>query len=212
MTPSLQQAIKLLQMTRLELQNTLSEELEENPVLEEGDQEYEEGSESSDEKEEAKKAEEDDKDPMEEIDFEAYFNDFMDGGASTATRTEIREAPPIENTLSRDPDLYDHLLWQLHMTDVPARRREIAELIVGNLNPDGFLVATLEELQALGGGEHGGEPYAEEEVVAALELVRSFDPPGVGCHDLQECLIRQIDIARANGSNRHFSTHSIGIA
>ena len=190
MTPSLQQAIKLLQMTRLELQNTLSEELEENPVLEEGDQEYEA---SSEEEEEAQTPEADERDSMDEIDFEAYFNDFMES-SSTATRTEIREAPPIENTLSREPDLYDHLLWQLHMTDVSARQREIAELIVGNLNPDGFLVASFEELEALGGGEPGGEPYSEEEVRQALELVRSFDPPGIGCHDLRECLIRQIDI------------------
>ena len=190
MTPSLQQAIKLLQMTRLELQNTLSEELEENPVLEEGDQEYEQSAETTDE--EAPAAEQEEVDSMEEIDFEAYFNDFMEG-SSTATRTEVREAPPLENTLVREPDLYDHLLFQLHMSDVPARQREIAELVVGNLDPDGFLVASFEELTALGRGEQNGNPYTEEQVHAAVELVRGFDPPGIACHDLCESLIRQID-------------------
>src|SRR6202035_4741180 len=58
--------------------------------------------------------------------------------------------PPIENSLTREPDLYDHLLWQLHMAEVEPRQREIAELIIGNLNPDGFLVATPEEIRAMG--------------------------------------------------------------
>ncbi len=196
MTPSLQQAIKLLQMTRLELQNTLTQELVENPVLEEGDQQFEEESEKSDEEKDAAESEEppepEESDSMEEIDFEAYFNDFMDNMPS-APRVETREAPPLENTLSREPDLYDHLLWQLHMTEVEPRQREIGELIVGNLDPDGFLVATEEEICALGAGDHNGHPYTSEEVNQALELVQGFDPPGIACHDLRECLIKQID-------------------
>ena len=60
-----------------------------------------------------------------------------------------REGPPLENTLTREPDLYDHLLWQLHLTEL-ASQREIAELIIGNLDPEGFLVATLEEIREMG--------------------------------------------------------------
>jgi RNA polymerase sigma-54 factor len=116
---------------------------------------------------------------------------------------EEREEPPIENSLSREPDLYDHLLWQLHMAEVSPRQREIAELVIGNLDPDGFLVATAEEICAM--GQHGAlegvevgdgaEPcsYALEEVHAALELVRGFDPPGIACSSLPESLLRQMD-------------------
>ena len=66
---------------------------------------------------------------------------------------EEREEPPIENSLTREPDLYDHLLWQLHMAEAAPRQREIAELIIGNLDPDGFLVATPEEILAMGDAE-----------------------------------------------------------
>jgi RNA polymerase sigma-54 factor len=193
MTPSLQQAIKLLQMTRLELESVVSQELEENPVLEEGDQEFEEasGSEDSD-GESTQSSEAEAPDPMENIDIEAYFSDYWEGPTG-GSRPEPREAPPLENTLSRDPDLYDHLLWQLHMSDFPGRKREIAELIVGNLDPDGFLVATVEEIRAMGDGYPDEAPYTEDEVVQALELVRDLDPPGVACFDLRECLLRQLD-------------------
>ncbi len=190
MTPSLQQAIKLLQMTRLELQNTLTQELVENPVLEETDTIEEEASKDAQDGEE-KEAEPEEKDPMDAIDIEAYFNDYWEGSTSPST-FEYREAPPIENSLSREPDLYDHLLWQLHMNDVSDRQREIAELVVGNLDPDGFLVATRDEIRAMGSQDHD-EPYSEEEVDQALLLVQSFDPPGVGCHDLRESLLHQLD-------------------
>ncbi len=114
-----------------------------------------------------------------------------------ASVREFREAPPLENTLTREPDLYDHLLWQLHMGDTPERLRTLAEMIIGNLDPQGFLVADPEEIRALGdpsGYDDGvGEPYTSEEVEAALALVRSFDPPGVGYPTLRESLIAQLD-------------------
>jgi RNA polymerase sigma-54 factor len=107
---------------------------------------------------------------------------------------ESREEIPFENTLTREPDLYDHLLWQLHMAEVPPRRREIAELLIGNLDPDGFLVATPEEIMAMGEQDPGGHGYAVEEVEAALELLRGFDPPGIACTDLPSCLLLQLDL------------------
>jgi RNA polymerase sigma-54 factor len=145
MTPSLQQAIKLLQMTRLELEGVLTQELVENPVLEETAEEPEK-SETETETEET-----DSQEAMDEIDLDAYFNEYLDGPDYAQTRTfEPREAVPLENTLTRQPDLYDHLLWQLSMSGVSPLRREIAELIIGNLDTDGFLVASVEEIQALG--------------------------------------------------------------
>ncbi len=201
MTPSLQQAIKLLQMTRLELEGVLTQELVENPVLEENETFEEPANEPAEEKDDAPED-----DPLSDIDLEAYFGDDAESweGSGHSSVFEHRQGPPLENTLTRQPDLYDHLLWQLRMMTVPPLAREIAELIIGNLDPDGFLVATVEEIQAMGadGYDDGSTPsqdpageagYRREAVEQALELVRSLDPPGVACSSLQESLLRQLD-------------------
>ena len=141
MTPSLQQAIKLLQMTRLELEGVVSQELEQNPVLEEvenAEEEDEEGeSPSAVEPESAAATVENERAELaaerrkhEEAAFEAYLEESWNDDGASYGDSEDREAPPLENTLTREPDLYDHLLWQIHMSDLPPRQREIAELIV----------------------------------------------------------------------------------
>jgi RNA polymerase sigma-54 factor len=205
MTPSLQQAIKLLQMTRMELETLLTQELVENPVLEESGDVIEEKDATPEERQDEAAAEAaapepiDHTESMENIDLDAYFGDYWEGSGQPSMMEE-REEPPIENSLTREPDLYDHLLWQLHMADVSPRQREIAELIIGNLNPDGFLVATPEEIQEMGeqeGHQEGNgdcRHYSLEEVLDALQIVRSFDPPGIACRDLQESLLLQLDI------------------
>lgn len=249
MTPSLQQAIKLLQMTRMELDTLLTQELVENPVLEEAaeaadnpDPAEEEAEPPFEERKDAAASNGSEElnhgESMENIDLDAYFGDYWEG-SGYSSMAEERDEPPIENSLTREPDLYDHLLWQLHMAEVEPRQREIAELIIGNLNPDGFLVATPEEIRAMGdrtadwaedaggveaeievaafagGGAMAGiagagglgslgagesaDPddrprrYSLDEVEAALELVRGFDPPGIACIDLRESLMRQMD-------------------
>src|ERR1700686_1944383 len=160
MTPSLQQAIKLLQMTRMELDTLLTQELVENPVLEEAaeaadnpDPAEEEAEPPFEERKDAAATNGSEElnhgESMENIDLDAYFGDYWEG-SGYSSMAEERDEPPIENSLTREPDLYDHLLWQLHMAEVGARQREIAELIIGNLNPDGFLVATPEEIRAMG--------------------------------------------------------------
>ena len=151
MTPSLQQAIKLLQMTRLELEGVLNQELVENPILEErepGSDEDGGGTEEAASESEASEVDE----AFSDIDIEAYFGDLNDSweGSARGTLFEEREGPPLENTLTREADLYDQLLWQLHMLDLSARQREIAECIIGNLDPDGFLVASVDEIRAMG--------------------------------------------------------------
>jgi len=203
MTPSLQQAIKLLQMTRLELEGVLNQELVENPLLEEGEGAAEEEGLGVDAA--AEESEEPERDEaLSEIDLDAYFGDDVDSweGRGHSSVYEERQGPPLENTLTREEDLYDHLLWQLHMMDLPDEQREIAEAIIGNLDPDGFLVATEEELQAMGCPDPGAdEPLAEqaargydaEAVREALEKVRGLEPPGVACSTLQESLLRQLD-------------------
>ena len=200
MTPSLQQAIKLLQMTRMELETLLTQELVENPVLEESSeiQEEEPTREEVDREREQREVLEtpangelDHTQSMENIDLDAYFGDYWEG-QGTMSMMEERDEPPIENSLTREPDLYDHLLWQLHMAEITARQREIAELIIGNLNPDGFLVATPEEIRDMGQDE--GREYTMEEVEEALAIIRSFDPPGIACVDLRESLLLQMDL------------------
>jgi RNA polymerase sigma-54 factor len=201
MTPSLQQAIKLLQMTRMELETLLTQELVENPVLEESSeiQEEEPTREEVDREREQREVLEvapngeglDHTQSMENIDLDAYFGDYWEG-QGTMSMMEEREEPPIENSLTREPDLYDHLLWQLHMAEITPRQREIAELIIGNLNPDGFLVAIPEEIRDMGQDE--GREYSLEEVQEALAIVRSLDPPGIACADLRESLLLQMDV------------------
>jgi RNA polymerase sigma-54 factor len=193
MTPSLQQAIKLLQMTRIELQSVVTQELVENPILEESDEQQDESPEgendSADDGGEDQAAES----PQEEFDVEAYLTNVWDSSSEPRTY-EPREAPPLENTLAREPDLYDHLLWQIHMADISPRQCRIAELIVGNLDPDGFLVASLEEILALAEADLEGEPQlTEEEVREALDLVQDLDPPGIACPDLRLSLLHQLD-------------------
>lgn len=204
MTPSLQQAIKLLQMTRMELEGVITQEMMENPTLEEAQLEPapEEGVSEKLEEERAERENDelDHEESLENIDLDEFFGDYMESSGYASVR-EHREAPPLENTLTREPDLYDHLLWQLHMAAIPARQREIAEVIIGNLDPQGFLVADLEEIRALGDGSESGEdngdpePYTLEEVGKALEQVRSFDPPGIGYPDLRESLVAQLERA-----------------
>ncbi len=201
MTPSLQQAIKLLQMTRMELETLLTQELVENPVLEESSEISEEEAPREEVEREREQRELLEAPPngegldhtqsMENIDLDAYFGDYWEG-QGTMSMMEEREEPPIENSLTREPDLYDHLLWQLHMAEIIPRQREIAELIIGNLNPDGFLVATPEEIRDMGQDE--GREYTLEEVEEALAIVRSLDPPGIACADLRESLLLQMDI------------------
>jgi RNA polymerase sigma-54 factor len=195
MTPSLQQAIKLLQLTRMELETALNQELVENPVLEERSEEQTSDETQRDEERQSDgDGEIDHKEAMADVDLEAYFNDYWESSSYTRQHLGVPEAPPLENTLTREPDLYDHLLWQIHMSDAPKRIREIAELIVGNLDGDGFLVASPEEILEMGGSE-GEEPFTAQEVEEALALVQLLDPPGIACRDLRESLLRQLEAA-----------------
>ncbi|MEK7283192.1 MAG: RNA polymerase factor sigma-54 [Acidobacteriota bacterium] len=203
MTPSLQQAIKMLQMTKLELQGEITQELTENPLLEE----LQDGT-SDAEKTEAETAEvaaqaeseapevpdkDAERDSFEEIDYESYFQDYMDLSYRPQAPSEEIEAPPLENILSKPQSLSDHLLWQLDMGVVPARQKEIARAIIGNLDEAGYLAASLEEIAGMG-------PYPIEEIERALHLVQELDPPGVGARDLKECLLIQLSFHDMEGT------------
>lgn len=193
MTPSLQQAIKLLQLSKLELQEVLNQELLENPLLEETAEEVktEEAEADAQEKtqteEEAKAAEpqkEQEKDSFDEIDYDAYFQDYIEYGYNPRMSEEHEEFP-IENTLTRPPNLTDHLTWQLGMSDASPRVKEIGGFIIGNIDEDGYLRASNDEIEAAG-------HYAHDEVEQAVKAIQSLDPIGVGARDLRECLLLQL--------------------
>ncbi|HEX9160992.1 MAG TPA: RNA polymerase factor sigma-54 [Thermoanaerobaculia bacterium] len=196
MTPSLQQAIKLLQLSKLELQEVLNQELLENPLLEETAEEAkaeETETDTTDQKvdaeEEAKKAQETDKDKekdsFEEIDYDAYFQDYIEYGYNPRMSEEHEEFP-IENTLTRPPNLTDHLTWQLAMSDASPRIKEVGQFIIGNIDEDGYLRASTEEIEAAGG-------WSATEVQQAIQVIQTLDPIGVGARDLRECLLLQLD-------------------
>jgi len=187
LTPSLQQAIKLLPMSTLELSELLNQEMVENPLLEENIEEQQQAEatpETPPEKVEEKPAQEK-TDTWDDQDYEYFFGDYLDDGYRPRTPTEVRELPPIENTLSTSASLSDHLLWQLSMQSSDPTTRAVGEAVIGNLDDDGYLVATVDELATMG-------PWSIETVEAGLALVQGFDPVGVAARDLQECLLLQL--------------------
>jgi len=169
MTPSLQQAIKLLQLSRIELEETLAQEILENPLLDveepadgsaltEGESPAETDRQASEEAvPEEKPAEtkvEEDPLPSEEetyadIDVEAFFADYLGDGRSEGPSMAARSADQdyrLENSLSVTAGLYDHLLWQLHLLDCRPEILEVCEFIIGNIDEDGFLRASRDEI------------------------------------------------------------------
>lgn len=186
MTPQLQQAIKLLQLSRLELLETITQEMETNPVLEE--QTFDEG---DDEKElEADGTETDQIVPevtikenaRDEVDWEAYLSEYNTGWAESPY--EDKAITPFENFTAQKTSLNSHLLWQLNMSNLREPQKEIGIHIIGNLDDDGYLEISIEELSQI-----TGRPL--EEVKETLELIQKFDPVGVAARDTRECLLIQ---------------------
>jgi RNA polymerase sigma-54 factor len=207
MTPSLQQAIKLLQMSKLELEETLTQEMVENPLLEEDQEEpsAEDGAEAAPaepaaaekaaDAPPAETAPEAERDSFEEIDFNSFFEDYLDTGYNPRQYDEQAEASPLENTLAQAPGLQEYLNWQLGMSEASPRVKEIASYLIGNVDEDGYLFGPhiagdggrdcREEIRAAG--------YADDtDVESALALVRAFDPPGIAAFDLPDCLMLQV--------------------
>lgn len=194
MTPSLQQAIKLLPLARLELANYLAQELQINPLLEELSPEIEQQEEEYDAEAEMQMAEETPaKDNSTEnkvndtFDYEAFLRDYFDFNTPPSIRdTEVAEYPSFENMLVNPTSLSDHLEWQMDLTLPPEPINTIAREIIGNLDDDGYLKTPLEEIFSAG-------DYDPADVQKALELVQHLDPIGIGARDLKECLLIQAD-------------------
>jgi RNA polymerase sigma-54 factor len=188
LTPSLQQAIKLLPMSTLELVDMLNQEMVENPMLEEVPTEELQPAEAAPtpEKSAAEEAPPAEKgDTWDDSDYEYFFGDYLDDGYRPHTPQEVKELPPIENTLSTLASLTDHLMWQLSVQTDDDRAREIGGAVIGNLDEDGYLVASVDEIAAMG-------DWPVDDVERTLRLVQGFDPIGVAARDLQECLWLQL--------------------
>jgi RNA polymerase sigma-54 factor len=129
-------------------------------------------------------------DPFDEIDLGSYFDDYLDPGYKTPLG-EISEKPSFETFLSQSVTLTDHLLWQLSLSAAPDAVTAAAECIIGNLNEDGYLTTSLEEIVGASGAD-------QAEVEQALTLVQEFDPLGVAARDLRECLLIQLHSVNAD--------------
>lgn len=196
LTPQLQMAIKLLQMPQLELSQALNQELVENPFLEETMELSSTEELSKEEKESVETPEEydDTEAPLEKlIGFQAddYFEERSYDGRDLGYFTSGNVTqPPFEYFLSTTSDLFDHLLWQLRLSKEDEDVRSVGELIIGNIDENGYFRGTLEEITELSTNDG-------ETVERALRLVQSFDPPGIAARDVRECLqlqLRRLDL------------------
>jgi RNA polymerase sigma-54 factor len=318
LTPGLVQMVSVLALNKLELKDMINAEMVENPVLEEledaipllddvGRQEEERDRLAAQATADEKPVADEKKDPFEEIDFGSFFQDYLDPGYRSRGEMEEIEKPSFENFLSKPGNLSDHLLWQLGAVSVSNAVHDAAEVVIGNLSDDGYLIATDEEMlgiappaapevdaqtqakivgdaQAIGidadieadvagdaesadavvGFEesaallHAGAdnprdyaavpdeftvapesaqaaptqvvpeqkeiapivaagftpaplpaPFSRENLHEAIEIVRQFDPPGIACRDLRECLLYQLRYHLAQlQANRNMNGHA----
>ncbi len=184
MTPQLQQAIKLLQLSRMELMDVIRQEQEENPVLDEALEPGEAGSVEGSEETPKTPSEEANETPKEDRDFPSLEWGTTRYGSASRDSDEDDDRPTFENFLTKKTTLADHLLWQLRLNDFTEEECFIGSLIVGNLNEDGLLQITVEEIAT----QTGADLAVVEKV---LQRVQAFDPPGVAGRDLKECLLIQ---------------------
>jgi RNA polymerase sigma-54 factor len=193
MTPQLQQAIKLLQLSRLELMETVQQELLENPLLEEIVVEEERPEPTMAEDSHSPDSTTDEGAMQRELLKTAEWDDYIGDFASTSRQATVREyeAPEegmsFEARLASKTSLEGHLAWQINFSPFTELERSIAEIIVGNLDKMGYLQSTVEEVAL----ETGAEPEHVEKVLHALQR---FDPVGVGARTPQECLLVQLEV------------------
>ena len=155
LTPGLVQMVSVLALNKLELKDMINAEIVENPVLEELEDSVPLLDQATGRDEDAVAAAAaaetvpEKKDPFDEIDFGSYFQDYLDPGYKSRAEMEEIERPSFEAFLSKAPNLTDHLMWQVGSLSLTAPVREAAETVIGNLNEDGYLLGTDEELLGL---------------------------------------------------------------
>lgn len=195
MTPQLRQAIRLLQLNRLELSNALQTELEENPALEEDFSqndipEFAQGLSSTSEHQEIGREEDFTErvavtENLGGVNWEDYANNF-DSNFSFAHETPAADAPSQFDFISQKPGLSAYLQWQLAHSELDEQEWDIALFIIGNLNRYGFLEVSLEEVVAATG-------CARDDAEYILEVIQDLDPPGIAARNVTESLLLQLD-------------------
>lgn len=188
-TPQLQQAIRLLQLSTLELQQEIQEALESNPLLEADEGNYEDGAEAPGEppadaspEPEAASSEDSGPDPLDGLEFAEF---------SASSGGDDEDLPDFETRNSLPVTLKDHLQWQLRMSSLSPSDCSIAEALIDSVNDDGYLVCDLNEIREMMARELGTEvDYAEVEAV--LHQIQNFEPAGVAARSLAECLRLQL--------------------
>ena len=209
LTPGLVQMVSVLALNKLELREMINTEMVENPVLEELDssvplldevagREEARERETAQERQDANQVQEpapegEKKDPFDEIDFGSFFRDYLDPGYRSSSDLEEIERPSFENFLSKPSNLTDHLMWQLGSLNVTRQVEAAAELVIGNLNEEGYLTASEDELLGIvaaaleqpGSSNGDASAIVPDELDAGtedpshLELVVSHTPPPV---------------------------------
>jgi len=199
LTPQLQQAIKLLQLNQLELAAMVSQEMEINPVLEEELEvptELETEAEANSEKEsqerletsstDTKEQQQENRDALQEMDWSQYCDNRGVTGSSRSGYNNSDDLPAWDYNLSKTTTLADHLLWQLQMTPLLSKQdRHIGEIIIYNINDDGYLDATIEDIAR----ECAVSAFEAETV---LNTIQQFDPVGIASRNLKECALLQM--------------------
>ena len=200
MTPQLQQAIKLLQLSRIELEEMVTKELQDNPALEEGQsEETDSGEQPRNEGATTLSGEATDLtvnrelstvDKIGTLDWQEYLDthsNSMHGSLTAEAGGEDGDSPPSwENSLTKKTSLEDHLLWQLRLSKITDSESSIGLYIIQNLNENGYLTLTIDEICA-------ATESTPEAVEVVLKRIQYFDPVGVAARDLRECLLVQLD-------------------
>lgn len=191
MTPQLQQAIKLLQLSRLELETAIRKELDENPVLEETnevpDNTPQEAADTAEASEvSATGAESSDPRTNEEFEWESYFENQNKPPQNLLSHGE--DVMNYENIISATTSLHEHLMWQMSLGGFNEDEQNVMSLLISYVEDDGYIKTSLEQIAQ-------DEGVAQQELVDMLPFVQEFDPPGVGARDLKECLLIQAKVA-----------------
>lgn len=181
MTAMLQQAIKLLPLSRLELIQKIHQEMLENPFLDDMIDQEDSATEAADE-ELTRETEEEPRDDF-DIDWDAYLQDNDGGLAAPVDRG--RELPSLESTLKNETSLTEYLIWQLSLAVRDELDKQIGTYLLGNIDDDGYLQCNVEDVASIFGVDL-------ERVEDVLYSIQAFDPAGVGARDLGECLLIQL--------------------
>lgn len=209
MTPQLQQAIRLLQLSSLELQAEIQEALETNPLLEvEEDFEFDaDASTAQENKENAESSVQEDihldnSSIPDELPTDSQWEDTFDSPPSTPSSSQIIE-PGLErdNQDNSSETLQQHLLWQMGLTPFSDTERAIATIIIDSIEDDGYLKGSLEDIQQSLDKDSDEEDIELDEIEAVLHRIQHFDPVGVAARDLRECLLIQLKLYESDVDN-----------